>query len=495
MDRGHHGYCAATTDHERGCRPGSRRGTWVLNAREAASWPQARAACARHCSSCAQCAFVSISLLHSDCSWYAADQCKLDRLQGDVHGFQTYEASSPLLKAALEAAAQDHSAARGLRGRWEAGAARADCDRPCVPSAACAAEVRAWAFDKETDNGVFFWVQNNLGLKALTKHLTALLTCPARALGPSPTLTFVDVGAGTYSGARGQVGFEQLDAPSDPHDSDALLLLARFGNRSDVHVHAFEMNPAKAAELEAAVRLRPATRRAADRFHVHQMGVGNATTRGRVVKCGGGRSYANTWRAMDAAEAPPSEDCDVGETFRLTRLDDFASERQIGGILYAKVDVEGGEFDVLRGMEGLLRQQRVEAISFEYALGWHPAYEVAGGPVPLAQRAAIQQTLHNFQRRLSQLGYDTYLIHARPSREAGASRGIHARDVTLVPVHGGFWHDDFEICFDRKKAYGTRAMWCWNDLFVVRRCNACVKHTLLKAVQGGRQLFPSCACI
>lgn len=370
--------------------------------------------------------------------------------------------------------------------------ARADCDKPCVPSAACAAEVRAWAFDKETDNGVFFWVQNNLGLKALTKHLTALLTCPARALGPSQTLTFVDVGAGTYTGARGQVGFEQLDAYPDPHDSDALLLLALFQNRSDVH--AFEMNPSKATELQTAARVRPATKRVADRIHVHQMGVGNATTQGHIVKCGGGRIYANTWRAMDASEAPPSKDCDVGETFRLTRLDDFARDRRIGGIFYAKVDVEGGEFDVLHGMEGLLREQRVEAISFEYANGWHPAYD-ATGPVPIARRATIKHTLFNFQRRLSTLGYDTYLIHARPSREAGASRGAHARDVTLVPVHAQFWHDDFEICFDRKKAYGTYAQWCWNDVFVVRRCNACVKHTLLKAVQGGRKLFPSCSCL
>ena len=53
--------------------------------------------------------------------------------------------------------------------------------------------------------------------------------------------------------------------------------------------------------------------------------------------------------------------------------------------------------------------------------------------VPLAKRASIQQTLFRFQQRLSALGYDTYLIHARPSKEAGASRGVNARDVTLVP--------------------------------------------------------------
>lgn len=118
--------------------------------------------------------------------------------------------------------------------------------------------------------------------------------------------------------------------------------------------------------------------------------------------------------------------------------------------------------------------------------------------VPLAKRASIQQsgkTLFRFQQRLSALGNDTYLIHARPSKEAGASRGMHARDVTLVPVYGNFWHDDYEICFDRKVAYGRYKEWCWNDLFVVRRCKKCVKRTMLKALQGGRQLFPSCDCL
>ena len=47
----------------------------------------------------------------------------------------------------------------------------------------------------------------------------------------------------------------------------------------------------------------------------------------------------------------------------------------------------------------------------------------------------------------------------------------------------------------RKVAYGRYKEWCWNDLFVVRRCNKCVKRTMLKALQGGRQLFPSCDCL
>ena len=162
--QGHVGYCAATTSSERGCHPGSGKGYWVLNAREAASWPHARAACAAKCAQCSQCAFVSISLLNHDCSWFSQDQCNLDRLETEIHGFQTYEASSPLLLAAAAAVAQTDSSARESKRRmpWEAqrlpGERRSNCATPCVPSAACAAEVRAWAFDKQTDNGVYFWV-------------------------------------------------------------------------------------------------------------------------------------------------------------------------------------------------------------------------------------------------------------------------------------------------------------------------------------------------
>ena len=158
------GYCAATKFSERGCHPGSGKGHWMLNAREAASWPHARAACAAKCAQCSRCAFVSISLLNHDCSWFSQDQCNLDRLETEIHGFQTYEASSPLLLAAAAAVAQTDSSARESKRRmpWEAqrlpGERRSNCATPCVPSAACAAEVRAWAFDKQTDNGVYFWV-------------------------------------------------------------------------------------------------------------------------------------------------------------------------------------------------------------------------------------------------------------------------------------------------------------------------------------------------
>ena len=95
-------------------------------------------------------------------------------------------------------------------------------------------------------------VENNGGLKTLTKHLPAVLgACPVNAhdgpladgpVSSAPPLTFIDVGAGIYSGTLGHEDFAELDAMADPNDSDALLLLALFRNRSVVHARAASTN-------------------------------------------------------------------------------------------------------------------------------------------------------------------------------------------------------------------------------------------------------------
>ena len=54
-------------------------------------------------------------------------------------------------------------------------------------------------------------------------------------------------------------------------------------------------------------------------------------------------------------------------------------------------------------------------------------------------------------------------------------------NVSLVPVSGDFWHAEREICFDRKRVYGS-SHHCWNDLLLVRRANRCLKRQLLEVV-------------
>ena len=128
--------------------------------------------------------------------------------------------------------------------------------------------------------------------------------------------------------------------------------------------------------------------------------------------------------------------------------------------LYIKVDVEGGEWDVLHGMRNLLRSRAVALLSFEYAVRWHPLFSRGRGqPVALSadeRNRTAHRSLARFQRRLSAFGYDTYLINA----------GDRGSGVVLVPVHDDFWHEDFEICANRARYYGHAH--CWNDLLVVR---------------------------
>ena len=46
-------------------------------------------------------------------------------------------------------------------------------------------------------------------------------------------------------------------------------------------------------------------------------------------------------------------------------IDEFASARNIRQIELMKVDVEGGELNVLHGAQGLIKERRIKAIQFE----------------------------------------------------------------------------------------------------------------------------------
>ena len=63
-----HGYCG-TTDEGGDCQAGS-KGSFGLPESAGRSWQAAASHCLRRCESCARCAFITVSLYHSDCSWY-----------------------------------------------------------------------------------------------------------------------------------------------------------------------------------------------------------------------------------------------------------------------------------------------------------------------------------------------------------------------------------------------------------------------------------------
>ena len=49
------------------------------------SWTKVIDACAGLCARCGQCQYMTISIIHDDCSWY--HQCKLTGLKQDIQGF------------------------------------------------------------------------------------------------------------------------------------------------------------------------------------------------------------------------------------------------------------------------------------------------------------------------------------------------------------------------------------------------------------------------
>lgn len=83
LKRAAEGYCDTTDEGTADCRTAS-KGTFGLSEEAARSWPRAAAHCLQQCTRCARCAFVSVSLFHRDCSWYA--QCRLGALQGEEAG-------------------------------------------------------------------------------------------------------------------------------------------------------------------------------------------------------------------------------------------------------------------------------------------------------------------------------------------------------------------------------------------------------------------------
>ena len=77
------GYCGPTAEGS-AC-TAIDEGSWALSKTETSSWDAAREACEARCKSCAPCRFVSFSVKHRDCSWFA----RCPSVSGRVAGFST----------------------------------------------------------------------------------------------------------------------------------------------------------------------------------------------------------------------------------------------------------------------------------------------------------------------------------------------------------------------------------------------------------------------
>lgn len=294
-----------------------------------------------------------------------------------------------------------------------------------------------------------------MGLKVLTLQLHRLLSC-VNASSSSP-VSLIDIGAGIHSLDEKYVySADRLH----PDDSDALWLLKGFGTQA--MVHAFDISHEEIVKLKRAAKERPMTRDVASQLYVHHSGVGASAGVGRMDKCGLPNTYS-------LAHANDTEKKCRSKEVAITTMDAFARD-ELGGHapLYVKVDTEGGEYAVLDGMPGLLKAGSVPLLSFEYAVKWDPLFSLnRGAPLNAEQREQVVHSLKRFTARLSDHGYDSYLINA-PTWDA----------VTLVPIHGKFWRDEYEICANRTRFYYGH---CWNDFLAVRRCS-CAKRVLLDAI-------------
>eukprot|EP00322_Chrysochromulina_rotalis_P001916 CAMPEP_0115867018 /NCGR_PEP_ID=MMETSP0287-20121206/20551_1 /TAXON_ID=412157 /ORGANISM="Chrysochromulina rotalis, Strain UIO044" /LENGTH=308 /DNA_ID=CAMNT_0003321609 /DNA_START=196 /DNA_END=1123 /DNA_ORIENTATION=+ len=250
----------------------------------------------------------------------------------------------------------------------------------------------------------------------------------------------VDLGAGMYG------------KENSPDDSDALALIAGFRNKVDVH--AFEARPDKAEGLMVEALQRNSTSKfAAKRLHVHAMGAADAAGKLRFANCGG----STNWMIVDPGAQPP-RGCSVKYEIPVSSVDAMVNEGVLKRrrLVYIKVDVEGSEVAVAKGMSHVLATQGVELMSFEYAKNWN---------IPMfvdAQRgnhrrvnasmleefykdpAQVERTLESFQKTMSSFGYDTYLIHGGVQ---GSNRGLKHEDgphnmpwqATLVPAFSPFF--------------------------------------------------------
>ena len=94
------GFCGETESGS-GCDLRAQRGSWNLRMNTVArGWNAASQKCLAMCSQCAPCRFISLSLIHLDCSWFAA--CNVDALDTHVAGFRTLHANSSLIKVVAQ---------------------------------------------------------------------------------------------------------------------------------------------------------------------------------------------------------------------------------------------------------------------------------------------------------------------------------------------------------------------------------------------------------
>ncbi|CAE7230373.1 unnamed protein product [Symbiodinium sp. CCMP2592] len=267
------------------------------------------------------------------------------------------------------------------------------------------------------------------------EHLVARVLHEGRC-HPTEPRVFVDVGALCHA-----------------HECLSKILLAetarKCGGRSGrIFVDALEPNARNFRSTKAQLLRLP--RRWHLRLRLRRAAAGNTTMRATLHGTGAKASlkaeaYGGlSWSFKPSMGKIVSSADGRKEQVSVIRLDSWvgARLRTHGRVEVLKIDVEGGEWEVLLGAEALLVERRVLCVVLEYSHFW---------------AASTHVTLKGLARWMSERGYDGYLVGS----------------PHLIPVSGvdmEWWHDLYEVCAaPDSRIYRGLAGWCWlNAAFVLR---------------------------
>jgi FkbM family methyltransferase len=142
----------------------------------------------------------------------------------------------------------------------------------------------------------------------------------------------------------------------------ATHLLQAWSGRS-VSLHLFEPSTSNGKRLH-----RDLADKQSDlvRIHINVMALGDEDKEAYLYADEPGSDLASL---HDLRTPIRSFDESAREWVRVTTLDSYCRHTGVGQIDLLKIDVEGAEFQVLKGAESMIRQGAIEAIQFEFGAG------------------------------------------------------------------------------------------------------------------------------
>eukprot|EP00736_Rhodelphis_marinus_P003719 Rmarinus@m.7856 len=160
----------------------------------------------------------------------------------------------------------------------------------------------------------------------------------------------------------------------------------------------------------------------------------------------------NTYKPIDERSRGAGRDIPIGETVESVTLDQHFRAHPAENLFYIKVDVEGFEYNVLRGMKETLRNHRVPVMTFEYAVFWSKTTFLIAKekhPPAMAVGDMDEPTLRSFVRELYHMQYETFFIS----------------QAALIPISGVYWDDFYEVCNNPITHFNRTH--CWTDVVVI----------------------------